>query len=85
MDAFLGTWNLAESENFEAFLEHAGVPKEKIGSGGESRPRQIVLEKSGKGYKFSSLNSVKNMVIEFELNKEFDLGPTKVKFRDNCS
>ncbi|KAE9555419.1 hypothetical protein FO519_001356 [Halicephalobus sp. NKZ332] len=77
MEPFLGTWNLVESDNFEAFLEQVGVPKDKIIAAGGSQPRKIVIEKTAVGFKFSSLNGVQDVVIEFQLDKEFEIGPFK--------
>ena len=78
MDAFLGTWNLVQCENFAAFLEQSGIPKDKIVPDSDVKSRKLVVEKAGKGYKMSAVNPIKDIVFEFELNKEADMGPSKV-------
>lgn len=72
MEKFIGTWNLVDSENFDAFLEKQNLPEDKRKMFANAKP-QIIFEKSGNKWKSSfNIDSKISASLEFDLDKEFE-------------
>uniref|UniRef100_A0AC34Q822 Cytosolic fatty-acid binding proteins domain-containing protein n=1 Tax=Panagrolaimus sp. JU765 TaxID=591449 RepID=A0AC34Q822_9BILA len=71
MDAFVGTWNFVESDNFEAYMKQVGVGMVQRKLASSTKP-SVVFEKTGDKWKMSVISAIKTIVTEFELDKEFE-------------
>ena len=70
-EQFAGKWNFVDSDNFEAYLKEVGVGLMTRKMAATLKP-QIVFEINGNTWKMSSISTFKNIVVEFELDKEFE-------------
>lgn len=70
-DQFVGKWNFVDSDNFEAYLKEAGVGLMTRKVASTLKP-QIIFELNGSTWKMSSISTFKNIVVEFELDKQFE-------------
>uniref|UniRef100_A0A7E4ZRD7 FABP domain-containing protein n=1 Tax=Panagrellus redivivus TaxID=6233 RepID=A0A7E4ZRD7_PANRE len=68
---FAGTWNFVSSDNFDNYLKQVGVGLVTRKLASNLKPT-LVFEIDGDKWKMSSLSTFKNIVTEFELDKEFD-------------
>ncbi|KAM9340085.1 fatty acid-binding protein, heart [Symphorus nematophorus] len=71
VEAFVGTWNLKNSENFDEYMKELGVgyPTRKIG--GMTKPTTIISV-DGDKVKLRTESTIKNTEINFKLGEEFD-------------
>ncbi|XP_049606750.1 fatty acid-binding protein, heart [Syngnathus scovelli] len=70
-EAFVGTWNLKNSENFDEYMKVLGVsyPVRKLGN--MTKPTTII-EVEGDKVTVKTRSSVKNTELSFKLGEEFD-------------
>ncbi|XP_072303619.1 fatty acid-binding protein, heart [Eucyclogobius newberryi] len=70
-EAFIGTWNLKNSENFDEYMKALGVgfATRKIGS--ITKPTTIISLEGGV-MTVKTQSSVKNTELSFKLDEEFD-------------
>ncbi|XP_062926561.1 fatty acid binding protein 7, brain, b [Mobula hypostoma] len=71
VDAFVGTWKLIESENFDAYMKALGVSFATRQVGNVTKPT-IVISKEGDTVTLKTLSTFKNTEISFKLGEEFD-------------
>ncbi|XP_059837218.1 fatty acid binding protein 7, brain, b isoform X2 [Hypanus sabinus] len=71
VDAFVGTWKLIESENFDAYMKAVGVSFATRQVGNVTKPT-IVISKEGDTVTLKTLSTFKNTEISFKLGEEFD-------------
>ncbi|KAE9549891.1 hypothetical protein FO519_006896 [Halicephalobus sp. NKZ332] len=70
-DQFVGKWNFVDSDNFEPYLKEVGVGLMTRKMAATLKP-QIVFEADGNKWKMTSVSTFKTIVVEFELDKEFE-------------
>ncbi|XP_037120164.1 fatty acid-binding protein, heart isoform X1 [Syngnathus acus] len=70
-EAFVGTWNLKNSENFDEYMKVLGVsfPVRKLGN--MTKPTTIIAVE-GDTVTVKTRSSVKNTELSFKLGEEFD-------------
>jgi len=70
-DAFVGTWKMESSENFDKYMEAVGVnvPMAKLGS--VAKPT-VTISVEGDTWNLKSETLFKNSKIQFQLGVEFD-------------
>lgn len=68
---FVGHWNFLDSENFDEYLKEAGVGfmTRKVAS---TLKPTLDFEVNGDHWKITSTSTFKTIVIEFDLNNEFE-------------
>ncbi|XP_078255716.1 fatty acid binding protein 7, brain, b [Rhinoraja longicauda] len=71
VDAFVGTWKLIESENFDAYMKALGVSFATRQVGNVTKPT-IVISKEDDTVAVKTLSTFKNTEITFKLGEEFD-------------
>ncbi|XP_072913472.1 fatty acid binding protein 7, brain, b [Hemitrygon akajei] len=71
VDAFVGTWKLTESENFDSYMKAVGVSFATRQVGNVTKPT-IVISKEGDTVTLKTLSTFKNTEISFKLGEEFD-------------
>ncbi|XP_072135287.1 fatty acid binding protein 7, brain, b [Mobula birostris] len=71
VDAFVGTWKLIESENFDAYMKALGVSFATRQVGNVTKPT-IIISKEGDTVTLKTLSTFKNTEISFKLGEEFD-------------
>ncbi|XP_069742990.1 fatty acid binding protein 7, brain, b [Narcine bancroftii] len=71
VDAFVGTWKLVESENFDAYMKALGVSFATRQVGNVTKPT-IIISKEGDTVTLKTLSTFKNTEINFKLGEEFD-------------
>jgi len=71
MAAFVGTWKMESSENFDSYMEAVGVsaPMAKIGS--MTKPT-VIISVDGDTWNMKSETLFKNSKLQFQLGVEFD-------------
>ncbi|CAL8293879.1 unnamed protein product [Merluccius merluccius] len=69
--AFVGTWNMKESVNFDEYLKALGVSFAMRQVGGRLKPTTIISV-DGDTVKLETKSTFKNSEINFKLNEEFD-------------
>ncbi|KAM5249098.1 fatty acid-binding protein, heart isoform 2-T2 [Ctenodactylus gundi] len=71
VDAFLGTWKLVDSKNFDDYLKSLGVGFTTRQVASMTKPTTII-EKKGDTIILKTHSTFKNMEISFQLGVEFD-------------
>ncbi|GFR97375.1 fatty acid binding protein [Elysia marginata] len=66
-----GTWIMENSENFDEYMKAVGVGFAKRVIGNAAKPKQEISVDNG-NWKIVTSTTVTSVVLEFELNKEFD-------------
>ncbi|KAK0145932.1 Fatty acid-binding protein, heart [Merluccius polli] len=69
--AFVGTWNMKESVNFDEYLKALGVSFAMRQVGGRLKPTTIISV-DGDTVKLETKSTFKNSEINFKLNEEFE-------------
>ncbi|XP_077364002.1 fatty acid-binding protein, heart [Festucalex cinctus] len=70
-EAFVGTWNLKSSENFEEYMKQLGVGLAVRKLGNVTKPTTIILM-DGDKVTVKTQSTIKNTEISFKLGEEFD-------------
>ncbi|XP_019946456.1 fatty acid-binding protein, heart [Paralichthys olivaceus] len=70
-EAFVGTWNLKESEKFDDYMKELGVGYATRKLGGLTKPTTIISV-DGDTVTLKTQSSVKNTELIFKLDEEFD-------------
>ncbi|XP_062265732.1 fatty acid-binding protein, heart [Platichthys flesus] len=70
-EAFVGTWNLKESENFDDYMKALGVGFATRKVGGLTKPTTIISVDGGT-VTVKTQSSVKNTELSFKLDEEFE-------------
>ncbi|CAB1455373.1 unnamed protein product [Pleuronectes platessa] len=70
-EAFVGTWNLKESEKFDDYMKALGVGFATRKVGGLTKPTTIISVDGGT-VTVKTQSSVKNTELSFKLDEEFD-------------
>ncbi|KAM7105960.1 fatty acid-binding protein, adipocyte-like [Molossus nigricans] len=70
-DAFLGTWKLVSSENFDDYMKEVGVGFATRKVAGMAKPNMIIAV-SGDVMNIKSESTFQNTKISFKLGQEFD-------------
>ncbi|XP_036137466.1 fatty acid-binding protein, adipocyte-like [Molossus molossus] len=70
-DAFLGTWKLVSSENFDDYMKEVGVGFATRKVAGMAKPNMSIAV-SGDVMTIKSESTFKNTEISFKLGQEFD-------------
>uniref|UniRef100_A0A3Q3QZ12 Cellular retinoic acid-binding protein 1 n=1 Tax=Monopterus albus TaxID=43700 RepID=A0A3Q3QZ12_MONAL len=71
VEAFVGTWNLKESEKFDEYMKELGVGLGTRKLGCMTKPTTIIAV-DGEKVTVKTQSTFKNTEISFELEKEFD-------------
>ncbi|KAG7469754.1 hypothetical protein MATL_G00132210 [Megalops atlanticus] len=72
VDAFLGTWKMTASENFDDYMKALGVGFPTRQMGNMAKP-SLVISKDDQGViSMKSQSTFKTTEIKFKLNEEFD-------------
>ncbi|KAI1901730.1 hypothetical protein AGOR_G00037400 [Albula goreensis] len=71
MDAFVGTWNMKESKNFDDYLKALGVSFAVRQVGSMTKPTTIISV-DGDTISLKTQSTFKNTEIKFKLGEEFD-------------
>uniref|UniRef100_A0A8D0AL62 Cellular retinoic acid-binding protein 1 n=1 Tax=Sander lucioperca TaxID=283035 RepID=A0A8D0AL62_SANLU len=70
-EAFVGTWNLKESEKFDDYMKELGVGFATRAVGTMTKPTTIILVEGDK-VTVKTQSSIKNTELNFKLGEEFD-------------
>ncbi|XP_062385005.1 fatty acid-binding protein, heart [Sardina pilchardus] len=70
-EAFVGTWNLKESKNFDDYMKALGVGFATRQVGGMTKPTTIIALENGV-ITLKTVSTFKNTEINFKLGEEFD-------------
>nr|CAA33084.1 unnamed protein product [Mus musculus] len=70
-DAFVGTWKLVDSKNFDDYMKSLGVGFATRQVGSMTKPTTII-EKNGDTITIKTQSTFKNTEINFQLGIEFD-------------
>ncbi|XP_020788128.1 fatty acid-binding protein, heart [Boleophthalmus pectinirostris] len=70
-EAFVGTWNLKSSENFDEYMKALGVGFATRKIGGMTKPTTII-SLDGEQVTVKTQSSIKNTELSFKLGEEFD-------------
>ncbi|XP_060949388.1 fatty acid-binding protein, heart [Limanda limanda] len=70
-EAFVGTWNLKESDKFDDYMKALGVGFTTRKVGGLTKPTTIISVE-GDTVTLKTQSSVKNTELSFKLDEEFD-------------
>ncbi|XP_011792522.1 PREDICTED: fatty acid-binding protein, adipocyte isoform X2 [Colobus angolensis palliatus] len=70
-DAFVGTWKLVSSENFDDYMKEVGVGFATRKVAGMAKPNMIISV-NGDVITIKSESTFKNTEISFKLGQEFD-------------
>uniref|UniRef100_A0A3Q2T0C6 Cellular retinoic acid-binding protein 1 n=1 Tax=Fundulus heteroclitus TaxID=8078 RepID=A0A3Q2T0C6_FUNHE len=71
VDAFVGTWNLKESENFDDYMKELGVGFATRKVGNLTKPTTIICV-DGDKVTVKTQSTIKNTELSFKLGEEFD-------------
>ncbi|XP_029920086.1 fatty acid-binding protein, heart [Myripristis murdjan] len=71
VDAFVGTWNLKETKNFDEYMKALGVGFATRQVGSMTKPT-TVISLEGDTVVLKTLSTFKNTEIKFKLGEEFD-------------
>ncbi|XP_055979131.1 fatty acid-binding protein, heart [Sorex fumeus] len=71
VDAFLGTWKLVDSKNFDDYMKALGVGFATRQVAGMTKPSTII-EVNGDVITVKTHSTLKNTEISFKLGEEFD-------------
>ncbi|KAA8585909.1 fatty acid-binding protein, heart [Etheostoma spectabile] len=70
-EAFVGTWNLKESEKFDDYMKELGVGLATRAVGTMTKPTTIISV-DGDTVTVKTQSSIKNTELNFKLGEEFD-------------
>ncbi|XP_029078583.1 fatty acid-binding protein, adipocyte isoform X1 [Monodon monoceros] len=70
-DAFVGTWKLVSSENFEDYMKEVGVGFATRKVAGMAKPN-VIISVNGDVITIKSESTFKNTEISFKLSQEFE-------------
>ena len=70
-DAFVGTWKLVSSENFDDYMKEVGVGFATRKVAGKAKPT-LIISVNGDVATIRSESTFKNTEISFKLDQEFD-------------
>ncbi|KAM9838327.1 fatty acid-binding protein, heart [Aulostomus maculatus] len=70
-EAFVGTWNLKESEKFDEYMKELGVGFATRKVGNMTKPTTIIAV-DGDKVTVKTQSTIKNTEISFKLGEEFD-------------
>ncbi|KAM9051022.1 fatty acid-binding protein, adipocyte [Balaenoptera ricei] len=70
-DAFVGTWKLVSSENFEDYMKEVGVGFTTRKMAGMAKPN-LIISVNGDVITIRSESAFKNTEISFKLSQEFE-------------
>ncbi|KAM4539434.1 fatty acid-binding protein, heart [Odontesthes bonariensis] len=70
-DAFVGTWNLKESEKFDEYMKELGVGFATRKVGNLTKPTTII-SLDGDTVTVKTQSTIKNTELSFKLGEEFD-------------
>uniref|UniRef100_A0A1A8GCP6 Cellular retinoic acid-binding protein 1 n=2 Tax=Nothobranchius korthausae TaxID=1143690 RepID=A0A1A8GCP6_9TELE len=71
VDAFVGTWNLKESEKFDDYMKELGVGFATRKVGNLTKPTTIISV-DGDTVTVKTQSAIKNTELSFKLGEEFD-------------
>ncbi|XP_078504583.1 fatty acid-binding protein, brain-like [Lissotriton helveticus] len=71
VDAFIGTWKLVETVNFDEYMKALEVAFTTRQAGNVTKPTQII-SKNGDKVTIRTESTFKNMEINFKLGEEFN-------------
>ncbi|XP_051948672.1 fatty acid-binding protein, heart-like [Xyrauchen texanus] len=71
VEAFVGTWNLKESKNFDEYMKALGVGFATRQVGGMTKPTTII-SMEGDVITLKTVSTFKSTEINFKLGEEFD-------------
>ncbi|MEQ2262975.1 Fatty acid-binding protein, heart [Xenotaenia resolanae] len=71
VEAFVGTWNLKESENFDEYMKELGVGFATRKVGNLTKPTTIISV-DGDKVTVKTQSTIKNTELSFKLGEEFD-------------
>ncbi|KAM4700369.1 fatty acid-binding protein, brain-like [Discoglossus pictus] len=71
VDAFVGTWKLVESKNFDEYMKTIGVGFATRQIGNVTKPTTIISQ-DGDFVVIQTQSTFKNTEVRFKLNEEFD-------------
>uniref|UniRef100_A0A1A7WQ00 Cellular retinoic acid-binding protein 1 n=1 Tax=Iconisemion striatum TaxID=60296 RepID=A0A1A7WQ00_9TELE len=71
VDAFVGTWNLKESEKFDDYMKELGVGFATRKVGNLTKPTTIICVDGDKVI-VKTQSTIKNTEVSFKLGEEFD-------------
>ncbi|KAM4872551.1 fatty acid-binding protein, heart [Thomomys bottae] len=71
VDAFVGTWKLTDSKNFDDYLKSLGVGFATRQVACMTKPTTII-EKNGETITIKTHSTFKNLEVSFQLGVEFD-------------
>ncbi|MED6246708.1 Fatty acid-binding protein, heart [Ataeniobius toweri] len=71
VEAFVGTWNLKESENFDEYMKELGVGFATRKVGNLTKPTTIISV-DGDKVTVKTQTTIKNKELSFKLGEEFD-------------
>jgi len=69
--AFVGTWNMESSDNFDAYMREVGVNAVTAKLGSVAKPTMLVSQE-GDTWTLKSETTFKNTKVVFQLGVEFD-------------
>jgi len=70
-EAFVGTWKMESSENFDAYMEAVGVGAVMAKLGSTAKP-SLIISIEGDTWKLKTETTFKKTKVEFKLGVEFD-------------
>jgi len=70
-EAFVGTWNLQSSENFDEYMRAVGVGAIMAKLGSTAKPT-LIISVDGDRWTLKSETTFKTTKVEFQLGVEFD-------------
>ncbi|XP_068436290.1 fatty acid binding protein 7, brain, a [Clinocottus analis] len=71
VDAFCGTWNLVDSQNFDEYMKALGVGFATRQVGNATKPT-LVISQDGDKVVIKTLSTFKNTELSAKLGEEFD-------------
>ncbi|MEQ2175372.1 Fatty acid-binding protein, heart [Goodea atripinnis] len=71
VEAFVGTWNLKETENFDEYMKELGVGFATRKVGNLTKPTTIISV-DGDKVTVKTQSTIKNTELSFKLGEEFD-------------
>jgi len=69
--AFVGTWNMQSSENFDEYMKAVGVNAAMAAIGSTAKPT-LIISVEGDTWTLKSETLIKNTKVQFKLGVEFD-------------
>jgi len=72
MDAFIGTWKMESSENFENYMKAVGVSLVTRKVAANLKPNYVISSEPDEVFNLRTESSFKNADMKFKLGQEFD-------------